>query len=161
MKNFIFTTTGLFAIFATTAWCLPAQAVPAIDVQWKDVCVVARDQPLTITTSNGSSIEGRCISVTVTEISVDTGNHHIVKLARGTFSKVFVRPGNGRHELKSLGKNLHSALAGEVDLLLSQYGIFAAVAIPPTLAWGAIAAPFCAAGDIKHHFERAQEIRVL
>jgi hypothetical protein len=132
-----------------------------LDVRWQDMCTATHDKKLTITTSLGKVVEGYCVNVTANELRVNTRDHGIVQIARGTLGRVFMREGQGGHELRSLHQHLHGALKHELDDLLTEAGPLALAAIPPTLAWGVITAPFCALGDFKHSFDKASEIRVI
>jgi len=73
------------------------------------------------------------MSINVDEIALTGTDHKVVKIARSAFQRIQMNP--KEHQLKSLGRS--------------------------TLAWGAVAAPFCLLGDLVHGHPGPQEIKVL
>jgi hypothetical protein len=153
------TSTVLSNALCLMAFSLPLFAAKPIETRWEDVCLVAGRNELRFTIREGSNIDGRCVRVMSSEIVVDTGNHHEVKLERGAFSRIQMRPRG--HKLKSLLRDVNGALKSEFRAMLSEAGPFALAGVPATLAWGAAATPFCALGDLKELIEGTQEIRIM
>jgi hypothetical protein len=52
------------------------------------------------------------------------------------------------HRLKSLGKGMKHGMHDGVKMTFSPLAPIGLVVIPGTLAWGAVAAPFCILGDL-------------
>ncbi len=93
MKYFQVTT-----LFALTLPLFAAE--PPKEVQWSELCQASGRHPLQVTTTNGETSEGYCLSVTVNEMTIETKQHKIVKIARAAFSRAHVRP---RHPMQALG----------------------------------------------------------
>jgi hypothetical protein len=98
-----------------------------------------------IQTSNGNVVEGSCFSVGVDEVAVRTKDQKVVRVARSVLSRITLAPD---HQVKSLGRDIHHGLATGVHTLFSPLAPLGIVTIPATLAWGAVAAPFCLIGDL-------------
>jgi hypothetical protein len=130
-------------------------------VRWNDVCRVTNGRQLTITTTNGGIVDGYCISVDVDEIAVTTKDRGIVKIARTAFSRIQMSHRSKGHQLSSLHKGMHEGLRQGLGWLLSPQAPLGMVAVPATLAWGAVAAPFCVLGDLKDKMTAGEEIRVI
>jgi hypothetical protein len=145
-------------LLALTVSSLPLYAGGPIAADWNQVCRVAAGHELLVTTTAGDTLEGFCVGVSVTEISVRTTDRGVVKIARNTLSRLDMHRSNG-HQLKSLGRGMRGSLRWGFDALLSPVGPVAAVAIPGTLAWGAAAAPFCVLGDLKAKLAGTREIK--
>lgn len=143
-------------------WSFPLYAADAIQAHWNEVCRAAGGNQLTITTFGGTTVEGYCLSVSIDEITVTTTNQRVVRIARKTLSRIEVqRSQNNGHQLIALGRGVHAGLRTGVGWLLSPYAPLGIVAVPVTLAWGAVAAPFCALADLTHRTSHTQEIQVI
>jgi hypothetical protein len=141
------------------ALSFPLLAEKPVDVAWQDVCQVAGTRELTFTIPQGGAVDGRCVRATSTEIVVNTGHHRLLTLERRKFSTIFVQPRN--HRLKSLWKDVNSAMRFEVETMLSEAGPLALAGVPTTFAWGVAATPFCAIGDLVGMIKGAWHIRVI
>lgn len=135
---------------------LPALADSRTEVPWKDFCRIAGDRQLDIVTSSGESISGYCAVITVDEVSIRTPNG-IVKLGRATLTHITMERSKGR-QLSSLGHGMRTGLKQGTNWLFSPLAPLGIVTIPGTLAWGAVAAPFCLVGDLKHHLMGSEEV---
>jgi hypothetical protein len=71
------------------------------------------------------------------------------------------RSKNDGHQLSALGRNVQKGLRQGFEWLLSPYAPLGIVAVPATVAWGAVAAPFCLLGDLTHKASRTREIKVI
>jgi hypothetical protein len=152
----------LLPLIALTIWSLPLRAADQIQVHWNEVCAAARGKQLTIQTVDGSTVDGYCLSINVDEIAITTKDQRIVRIARKALSRINVqRSKNDGHQLRALGREIHKGLRKEVDWLLSPYAPLGIVAVPATLAWGAVSAPFCLLGDLTHASGGAREIKVI
>ncbi|HEV2691225.1 MAG TPA: hypothetical protein VGV35_21860 [Bryobacteraceae bacterium] len=137
-------------------------AAGQIQVHWNEVCRAAHGNQLTIKTADGQSVDGYCVSINVDEISVKTKENKVVKIARTTLSRIDMqRSKNEGRELAALGKGMHKGLRKGVDWLFSPFAPLGIVTIPVTVAWGAVAAPFCILGDLAHDPNDTQEIQVI
>lgn len=132
-----------------TACCLPLSAdSPApspLEVKWDTLCRVAKDDRLVVTTTQGDVVEGHCLAIQVDVVTVVTKDNKTIRIARSALQKVQLQPVHERR-LRALGKGLHEGFQRGFDLLLSPMAPVGLVALPGTVAWGAIAAPFCGMG---------------
>lgn len=148
--------TTLTHIFFLLIASLPAFADGPTEVPWKDFCRIAGDRQLEIVTSSGENISGYCAVITVDEVSVRTPNG-IVKIGRAALAHIQMERSQGR-QLSTLGHGIRGGLKQGTDWLLSPSAPLGIVTIPGTLVWGAISAPFCLLGDLKHHLMGSEEI---
>ena len=140
----------------------PLRADDGIQVRWIEVCRVAEGKQLTIKTLNGDTVAGYCMSINVNEIAVNTKDKKVVKIARTTLSRIDMeRKKNQGHQLRSLGNGVRTGLRKGFEWLLSPSAPLAIVAVPVTLAWGAVAAPFCLIGDLTYKAGDMQQIKVI
>jgi hypothetical protein len=146
-------------LFALMAAVPGLRAADPIQVPWNQVCRVAYERQLSITLANGDIVLGYCMSINVDEIALTSKGHKVVKIARSAFQRIQMKP--KEHQLKSLGRGVRKGLHQGSDWLLSPYAPLGIVTIPATLAWGAVAAPFCLLGDLAHGQTGPQEIKVL
>ena len=138
--------------------CSPIFADDA--VHWNEICRVANGRELSITKSNGENVYGSCLSISADAIEIRTNHKNdIVKVARASLAKIELRRSKGRH-LASLGRGVRTGLRDGFHWLLAPEAPLALVTIPGTIAWGAVAAPFCALGDLFYLFEGKEEIKV-
>jgi len=128
--------------------------------QWKEVCRVAGDRELSITTQGGETVTGYCMAISVDEIAVRTKDQKIRRIARSALSRIDMRRTKG-HALASLGKGVLGGLHQGHQWLLSPAAPLGIVLIPGALAWGAVAAPFCLLGDLQYRMAGSEEIKVL
>ena len=102
------------------------------------------------------------MSITVNEVAIQTENRQVVKIARSAFSRVQMhRSPQQQHPLKALGKDLRTSFRDGFGLLFSPVAPMGLVLIPGTAAWGVVAAPFCALGELKNKLEGPREIKVI
>jgi hypothetical protein len=134
-------------------------AAESVEVPWNDFCRVAGSRQLEIMTSSGETVMGYCVSITADEVGVSFDNR-IVKISRAALSHIQIERSQG-NQLKALGRGVRKALNNGVTWLLSPSAPAGIVAIPVALAWGAVAAPFCILGDLKHHLLGKQEIKLI
>ena len=155
-----------------TSFCLVLvssvlHAAAPVEAQWTDVCRVAAGQPLTLTTADGSKIEGYCFAVSVDQISIRTQDRGVVKVTRSALSRIsmHLHASNRGHELRALGHGMRVGLRHGFGWLFSPDALMGIVTIPATLAWGAVSAPFCAIGDVAAKLgpapETEREIHVI
>ena len=140
------------------ASALPVSAAEPIVVPWNEVCRTAAGHDLVVTTAAGEKLEGYCYSIDVNTIAVGTKERGVVKIARTALSRIEMQRAKG-HQIASLGKGVHKGLKDGFDALLSPLAPAGIVMIPGTLAWGAVAAPFCIIGDLRAKANGTQEIR--
>jgi hypothetical protein len=140
-------------------FALPLTAGDLPKVDWSNVCNSSRGHDLLLTTADGSKVEGACVSVDVSEVSIRTSDHKVVRIARSTLTKIQMQRQRG-HQLRSLGRGMHHALRDGLGALFSPYAPAGLVMVPATLAWGAISTPFCILGDIGAKLAGSQEIQL-
>jgi hypothetical protein len=160
MKNITFDIRFL-VVSAVMAWSLPLMAAGQIEVSWTEVCNVAGARQLKITTANGETVEGYCLSINMDQIAVTTKDQRVVKITRAALSRIQMRGERKSHQLSSLGRGMREGLRQGFEWLLSPCAPLGLVVVPGTLAWGAVAAPFCMLGDLKEKVEGGQVIKVI
>jgi len=149
-------------VVMTTIGMGVTRAGNAVSVQWNQVCRVAHDRELSITTQNGETVQGYCNRINVDEIAVITKDQRAVNIARSALAHVRVRRANTKgHQLVSLGKGMRAGLKTGLEWLLTPAAPAAIVLSPGTLAWGAASAPFCIIGDLSNKIGGTEEIKVL
>jgi hypothetical protein len=160
MKNTTVRNLRFLTLSALLAGCVPMRAADApVEVRWSELCRTAQNRELEITTATGETVDGYCVSINADEVGIRTGGK-IVKLGRTALSRVHMERAQG-HQLRSLGRGMHSGLKQGANWLLSPAALAGIVTIPATLAWGAVSAPFCILGDLKHHLLGKQEIKLI
>ena len=141
---------------------LPLCAVEPVEVPWNQLCKAATGSHLMITTADGATVEGLCMSITVDEIAIRTENQKVVKIARSALSKIQMHRGpQQEHPLKWLGKELQTSFRNGLNMMFTPAAPAGLLLLPGTLAWGAVAAPFCALGELKNKLEGEREIKVI
>ncbi len=123
------------------------------------MCRVAAGHQLNVTTSDGKTISGACTSTDADALSLNS-NQRIVKIARSTLTRIqMYQSGNGHH-LADLGNGMSKSFRMGIGWLFSPAAPLGLVTIPATVAWGAVAAPFCLLGDMGSDGPVTQEIKV-
>lgn len=139
-----------------------ARAGDSPAVQWNQVCRVAHNRELSITTQNGETVQGYCTRINVDEIAVTTNDHRVVNIARSALTHIRVRRADTKgHQLATLGRGMRGSLKTGFEWLFTPAAPAAIVLLPGTLAWGAAAAPFCLIGDLSNKIGGSEEIKVL
>ena len=145
---------------AALLFSLPLLASDPVTVKWNQLCRIAGNRDMLVTTATGDKVEGVCVGITVDEISVRTSDRKVIKLARQSLSKLEIQR-NKSHQLRALGSGMHHVLRDGVAALFSPLAPAGLVMIPATLAWGAVATPFCILGDIGAKVSGKQEINPI
>jgi hypothetical protein len=149
----------LFTLAVAMAVTLPIRAADDIHARWTDLCHVAAGRQLNVTTADGNTVSGACVSTNADELSL-TANQRVVKIARSTLTRIqMYQPGNGHH-LADLGNGMYKSFNRGFAWLFSPAAPLGLVAIPATVAWGAVAAPFCLLGDLGDNGPVTQTIQV-
>ena len=112
-----------------------------------------------MTTANGDTTAGYCFSINSDEIAVTTMDHKVVKIALSALSRIDVHRTKG-HQVSSLANGMHQGFKWGFDSMLSPLAPLGIVAVPGTLAWGVVAAPFCLLGDLRYKATGKQEIKL-
>ena len=150
--------TSFVILTAALAWTLPLLAADDIRTRWTDLCHVAGSHQLNVTTTDGSTVSGACTGTSADELSL-TANQRVVKIARATLTRIqMYQPGN--HHLADLGNGMAKSFNRGFAWLFSPAAPLGLVTIPATVAWGAVAAPFCLLGDMGDNGPTTQEIKV-
>jgi len=126
---------------------LPLLGDAPITAEWNRVCFVSLQERLLVTTTDGDIVDGYCASVTVTELSLKTRDHGVVKIARDKLSKLQMYREKG-HQLRLLFHGIRGGLRGSLHAIFTPEALVGIVGIPATLAWGAVSTTFCAIGDL-------------
>jgi hypothetical protein len=162
MTHTTFRNIRFFALPALLILAPRVNAADEIRVPWTDLCKTASDHQLTIQTVGGDSVEGYCMSISVNEVAINTKNKGVVKIARTALARINMQPSKHEgHQLRWLGQGMHKSLRKGFGWLFSVYAPAGIVAIPATLAWGAVSAPFCLIGDLAHAAPEPTEIKVI
>jgi hypothetical protein len=152
----------LLAAAASLPLCAGNITPTPIETQWEKVCTVAEGRELTLTTDKGETIQGYCISIDVNKVAIRTTGsqgQRVVQISRTTLSKLEMkRPKT--HQLAALGRGMRRELHEGARQLFSPLAPAGMVLIPATLAWGAVASPFCILGDLFAPSDQTREIRV-
>jgi hypothetical protein len=138
----------------------PLHAADPIETHWNQVCRVANGRELVVTTANGDTVEGYCISIDVDGIRVKTKDGQVTRIARTALARLEMRRSKGR-QLSSLRKEMHEGLKFGFGSLLSPLAPVGLVVVPGTLVWGAVATPFCLLGDLKYKAAGKREIKPI
>ena len=138
-------------LFRTLTFCTLAAWAPlhAADLQahWNDLCHVAANRQLSVTTTDGRTVNGSCASSDADGLSL-TANQRVIKIARSTLTRIqLYQPGSGHH-LADLGKGMSKSFRMGFGWLFSPAAPLGLVVIPATVAWGAVAAPFCLLSEL-------------
>jgi hypothetical protein len=159
MKHFELKTLLAGTLAAVAVSSLPLLAADPIETPWNQVCRVANGRELVLTTANGGTVQGYCISIDVNGIGVRTKDGQVSRIARTALARLEMRRSKGR-QLSSLRKEMHDGLKFGFDSLLSPLAPVGLVVVPGTLVWGAVATPFCFLGDLKYKATGKQEIKL-
>jgi len=120
---------------------------PKTPVEWRNLCANTAKELLVVTTESGDTIKGYCVFVQHDELTVRTVDGNVVKIARGTLKTVLALKVPD-HRLTALAKGMKHSLSDGVKMMFSPLAPVGFAVIPGTLAWGAVAAPFCIIGDM-------------
>ena len=153
MKNVL----GFLALCTLAAWA-PLQAAD-LQISWNNLCHVTGTHQLNVTTSDGKTVSGTCGSTLGDELSL-TVNQRAIKIARSTLTRIqMYDPGNGHH-LADLGDGLSKSFKKGFGWLFSPAAPLGLIAIPATVAWGAVSAPFCLLGDMGSNGPTTEDIQL-
>jgi hypothetical protein len=83
-------------------------AAPAAE----QVCTVADGHQLTITTTNGDTVDGYCMSINVDEMAVTTKDRRVVKVARAALSRIQMQRSKNEQQLKIARQGFEGGLRG-------------------------------------------------
>ena len=145
-------------IFAALAGSVTLRADAPLQMPLSQVCGFTGSRVLTVTTASGETVEGTCFAVNVDEIQVQT-KKGILTIARSQLSRVRIYETPPHRHLANLGKDIRTGLEDSVKMIPTEWGLVGVVGVPATLAWGAIASPFCLLGDAIG-YRRGIEIRI-
>ena len=150
-----------YRVLALSFLLLASPFLRAAELQtsWNDVCRVSYGHELAVTRTAGDVVYGQCYSVSPDNIVIRAQGQQLVTIARTAFSRLQMR--SKRRHLTWLGENLQGALFAGTLSLFTPYAPAGLVVIPVTLAWGAVAAPFCALGDLADKMSGPTEIKIL
>jgi hypothetical protein len=152
-------TLRFLTLSAALAGAFPMHAADDVHTRWNDLCRVAGGHQLNVTTSDGQTVSGSCSSTDADGLSL-TANQRIVKIARSTLTRIqMYQPGNGHH-LADLGNGMSKSFVRGFGWLFSPAAPLGLVAIPATVAWGAVAAPFCLLGDMGDNGPVTQDVKI-
>jgi hypothetical protein len=164
MKHTSFSKSCFLILSAALVWTFPLRAgddnAPGdVHARWDELCRVAGGKQLSVTTSDGKTVKGTCASTRDGEIAL-TSNQRVVIIARSTLSRIqMYQPGTGHH-LADLGDGMARSLKKGFGWLFSPAAALGLVAIPATVAWGVVAAPFCLLGDMGSDGPSTHDIKV-
>ena len=162
MKNIHASRNHFLTLAGVIVCSLPLCAADPVEVPWNQLCKAATGNHLMITTADGATVDGLCMSITVDEVAIRTENQQVVKIARTALTKIQMhRRLEQEHPLKALGKDLRRTFQVGFDMLFTPAAPGGIVLIPATAAWGVVAAPFCALGELKNKLDGPREVKVI
>src|SRR4029077_17026178 len=145
MKNPHASRNHFLALCGVIVCSLPLCAADPVEVPWNQLCRAATGNHLMITTADGATVDGLCMSITVDEVAIRTENQKVVKIARTALSKIQMhRRPEQEHPLKALRNTMGAGFRDGLGILFTPEPPGAIMLIPATAAWGVVAAPFCA-----------------
>jgi hypothetical protein len=151
-------TIRFLTLSAALAWAFPVHAADDLHAPWNDLCRVVVGHQLNVTTSDGKTVSGSCSSTDADGLSL-TANQRIVKIARSTLTRIqMYQPGN--HHLADLGNGMSKSFRRGFGWLFSPAAPLGLLTIPATVAWGAMAAPFCLLGDLGDNGPVTQDVKI-
>jgi hypothetical protein len=151
-------TVRFLTLSAALAWAFPVHAADDLHARWNDLCRVVGGHQLNVTTSDGKTVSGSCSSTDADGLSL-TANQRIVKIARSTLTRIQTyQPGN--HHLADLGNGMSKSFRRGFGWLFSPAAPLGLLTIPATVAWGAMAAPFCLLGDLGDNGPVTQDVKI-
>ena len=115
------------------------------EVEWAKVCAASQGNPLEVTKTTGETVQGYCESITVDQMAL-RNDRQVVKIAKNTISALRVHRVK-HHRVSALFKGLGQGFKDGTGLLFSPLAPAGLVVLPGTVAWGAVATPFCLLGD--------------
>lgn len=149
-----------FSLAVVALFTSPAPLRAEAPIHWTQICQATGVNQLTVTTSDGEIVSGYCVSVQPDKLSIRTADKRVVTVLRTAFSRLQVRTPRG-HLLKSLGTGMQSSFHEGAGILFSPLAPVGLAMLPGTVAWGAIAAPFCLFGDLISSLPRERDIKVM
>ena len=129
-----------------------------VEVPWAKVCEASHGQRLVLTT-NDRRDPGRILHVDRRDEIALTKDQRVVRVAKSAVSHLHIRRLKG-HQLAALWKGVGHEMQDGADLLFSPLAPVGAVMVPGSLAWGAVATPFCILADIGNFLAGEDEIKV-
>jgi len=127
----------------------------SVQLPWNAVCKEAGDHEIAISTSNGETVYGYCVTVKLTEMSVRTKDN-LVTVAKDSITRMMVTRKN--HPIEKLGRGLLVGFHYGFNALLSPAAPIGLITIPAVVAWAAVATPFCLIGEIRDNEISNREI---
>lgn len=104
-------------------------------------------------------MEGLCTWINADEIAVTQGKS-VVTVPRAMLSRIELHRSPKNH-LRVLGRGMRVGLRKGSGWLFSPFAPAGLIAVPATLAWGAVSAPFCLLGDLDDKRGRRVEVRLI
>jgi hypothetical protein len=138
---------GAAILFAFSALAQSPTPTPGTTVEWSNLCANTARELLVVTTESGDTIRGYCVSVQYDEVAIRTVDGKVVRIARGRLKKVLALT-VAENRMKAVGKGMKQGLGYGVKMTFSPLAPVGLAVIPGTLAWGAVATPFCILGDL-------------
>jgi hypothetical protein len=163
MTHTTFGSLRFLTLSAVLVATLPLDAADEVRVPWNQVCRAAAGNRLTVTTVDGATVEGYCMSINVDEMAISAKDQQrVVKIARTALARIEMqRSKNNGHQLRTLGGEMYRGLRTSFGWLVSPSAPLGIVGVPAIVAWGAVAAPFCLIGDLIFEGRTTQEIKVI
>jgi hypothetical protein len=162
MKNIHVSRNQFLALAGVIVCSLPRCAAGPVEVPWNQLCKAANGNHLMITTVDGATVDGLCMSITVDEVAIRTETQQVVKIARAALSRIQMHRGiQQQHPLKALAKSLRGSFREGFEMLFTPEAPAGIVLLPAAAAWGVVAAPFCALGELKNKLEKPREVKVI
>ena len=148
-----------FASMIIVLACSASVYADTVEVPWAKVCEASHGKSLVVTTTNGETLEGFCTSINVDEIGL-TKDQRLVKVAKSATCAAS-RASRQESSVCRAVERSGARIAGR-----SRFPIFFALRRWEwsqffwTLAWGAVASPFCLLADLGDRLAGENEIKV-
>jgi hypothetical protein len=115
------------------------------EVEWAKICTASQGNQMVVTTTTGETVQGFCTSINVDEMAL-RNDRKVIKIAKNTIAALRVHHVKS-HRVSSLFKGLGREFKEGTSVLFSPLAPGGLVMLPGTVAWGAVATPFCLLGD--------------
>jgi len=150
--------TRLLAILTVFMGAFPVLANGPINTQWQRLCSVTGDRQISIYTSDGRTVQGKCRYTDATTLHLNQGPGQLNTIERSSIKQIVMDAANRNHHFLKLRKTMREHLLWEASGLATPCAPLALAAMPLTIAAGAVASPFALLFDL---FEGTSEGSVV
>jgi len=137
-----------------TGW-LPLLAGAPISTQWDQLCSRTAGRQLSVSTADGKTVQGRCMSTYATTLRLTQGPGLTKDVERSEIKQIIMNAPARVHHFLKLHKGILERLGAQADGLSTPVAPLALAAMPVTIAGGVFASPFALVRDL---FEASREV---